>query len=154
MTLSKKLPVLAALAAFMFIAIAAIKPTDDGFKNLKVLPKNITADSLDGIMDSYKLALGVKCGFCHVMKDSTGKEDYASDANPHKETTRNMMLMTIDINTKYFPSRRNPTRYREKVKCITCHQGNQEPPNPLRPLKGEPTPQNLQENLFKPQNKN
>jgi len=142
---------MAAIAAFMFIAIAAIKPTNDDFKNLKVLPKNITPDSLNTVMEGYEKALGVKCGFCHVMKDSAGKEDYASDLNPHKGTTRDMMLMTIDINTKYFPSRRNPTRYREKVNCMTCHRGEQEPPNPLRK---QPGSNNLQQDLFKPQIKN
>ncbi len=123
--LSKKIPVLAALAVFMFITLAAIKPGKDDFKNLQVLPKNISVDSLNDIMKSYEKALGVKCGFCHVMRDKNNQEDYASDDIRNKNTARDMMRMTLDINKKFFPS---PSRYVERVTCNTCHQGHSEPP--------------------------
>lgn len=111
---------------FVVISSFAIKQPEDEFKNLKVLPKNISVDSLNGIMDSYKKALGVKCGFCHVMRDKNGLEDYASDSLPHKEAARDMMRMTMDVNKKYFPS---GTKYVETVTCNTCHKGKQEPEN-------------------------
>ena len=58
---------MSALAVFIFIGIAAVKqPTNYKFKNLQVLPKNITADSLDKIMDGFNVQLGVDCKYCHV----------------------------------------------------------------------------------------
>ena len=125
MSKSKKLIVLAGLTAFMVMAMAAMKRGKDDFKNLQVLPKNISVDSLNDIMNSYKHALGVNCGFCHVMKDKNGLEDYASDSIPHKNMARNMMRMTMDINKKYFPS--PGMKYIETVTCNTCHKGRSEP---------------------------
>lgn len=114
--------------AIIFIAVIVssfvVRTTDDEFKNLKVLPKNITVDSLNEIMDSYKKALGVKCGFCHVMRDKNGLEDYASDSVQHKEAARDMMRMTMDLNKRYFPSGQ---KYVETVTCNTCHKGKTEP---------------------------
>jgi hypothetical protein len=121
----KKLIIILYFATFVCVTAATVRKGGDEFKNLKVLPKNITADSLNGIMESYEHALGVKCGFCHVMRDKNGLEDYASDSMPHKESARNMMRMTMDINKKYFPS---GTKYIETVDCNTCHRGQQEPP--------------------------
>ena len=64
----KKLKVLAVLAVFIFIGIAATKqPVNEEFKNLQVLPKNITADSLDKIMDGFTAGLGVNCGYCQFV---------------------------------------------------------------------------------------
>ena len=125
----KKIFVLIGIAAFMIIAMATMKRGKDECKNLKVLPKNITADSLNGIMESYEHALGVKCGFCHVMRDKNGLEDYASDSMPHKESARSMMRMTMDINKKYFPS---GEKYIETIDCNTCHRGQHEPPEPKK----------------------
>ncbi|WP_225874592.1 c-type cytochrome [Pedobacter hiemivivus] len=71
--------------------------------NLKVLPKNISHDDLDKVMDGFKLALGVKCNYCHSpRKDNPKKLDFASDENPKKEIARDMMRMTNKINKKYF----------------------------------------------------
>lgn len=127
MLISRKIFVLAGLSGFMIIAMAAMKPVKgkEDFKNLQVLPKNISVDSLNGIMDSYKKSLGVNCGFCHVMRDKNGLEDYASDDMRHKSQARDMMRMTMDINKKYFPS---GAKYIETVTCNTCHQGHSEPP--------------------------
>jgi hypothetical protein len=126
MLLSKKVIVFICMSVFMVIAVAAIKPGQDDFKNLQVLPKNISADSLNGIMESYEHALGVKCGFCHVMKDKNNLEDYPSDSMPNKNICRRMMRMTMDINKKYFPS--GDVKYIETVTCNTCHKGHAEPP--------------------------
>ena len=113
-----------ALAILVLITSATIRHGREDFKNLQVLPKNITIDSLNDIMESYQKALGVKCGFCHVMKDKNGLEDYASDDNRHKHQARDMMRMTMDINNKYFPS---GDKYIETVNCNTCHKGRAEP---------------------------
>ncbi len=92
-------------------------------KNLKVLPKNISHEELEGVMRNFKNALGVKCGFCHApQKDNPQKLDFASDDNHHKEIARGMMKMTARINKKYFKEGEAMT-----VTCYTCHHGNEEP---------------------------
>lgn len=127
MRIPKKITVTLSLAALVFIGVAAMRPNDDEFKNLKVLPKNITADSLMAIMDYWGRSLSVGCDHCHVMKDANGKEDYASDAVHDKEEARKMFLMTDSINKQYFP-RRNPNRPAvQKVTCYTCHHGKAHP---------------------------
>lgn len=108
------------------LSLAAITPAKDKPRNLKVLPKDISEDSLYTIMTEFEHALGVKCGSCHVMKDTANKEDYASDALSNKETTRTMMRMTMDINKKYY-GQENTFLYPGKVTCFTCHRGNPEP---------------------------
>jgi len=94
-------------------------------RNLKVLPKDISHAKLDSIMDTYTVALGEKCNFCHSPQiGDTSKLDFASDANPMKENARNMMRMVIDINTKnfYFDKTIKP-EYLNVVNCKTCHRG-------------------------------
>lgn len=68
---------------------------NDGFKNLKVLPQNISEDSLMGLMNSYNKALGVKCNHCH-SKDKSADDVYT------KEITRHMIKMTNELNEKAF----------------------------------------------------
>jgi hypothetical protein len=93
---------------------------------LKVLPKNISDKALDKIMDNFKAALGVKCGYCHERNDSTKHFDYASDAKPEKNIARKMMIMTAGINDKYFNF--NHEKIAPKtITCITCHRGSPMP---------------------------
>ena len=136
---TKTLTVTLLLAASVIISIAATKPTaviitkkpalsDTGFfKNLKILPKDISKEKLDMIMDNFKASLGVRCNFCHAMGDN-GHPDFASDAKPEKDIARAMMKMTSDINKNYFNfenSTRPDTIF--VVKCVTCHRGNPHP---------------------------
>lgn len=98
-------------------------------KNLKVLPKDISDEKLDSIMQSYNKALGVCCEFCHAKdKKDSALTDFASDENPVKEVARNMLRMTIDVNKKYFNTDPNVhPAYLSTVKCITCHKGDAYP---------------------------
>ena len=91
---------------------------NDGFKNLKVLPQDISQDSLMNLMKSYNKALGVKCNHCH-SKDKSADDVYA------KEITRHMIQMTNEINEKSF----NPIgdKYKNAVDCATCHRGSTSP---------------------------
>ena len=136
---TKTLGVTLFLAVSVAISIAATKPNkiitantsvtkDTGmFKNLKILPKDISKERLDMIMDHFKEALGVHCTFCHAM-GSNGHPDFASDEKPEKDIARGMMKMTSDINTKYF-NFENSTMPDTilVVKCMTCHRGNPHP---------------------------
>ena len=98
------------------------------FKNLQVLPKDISKDSLDKIMDGFKAALGVKCGFCHAFDTTTKKMDFASDKKEEKGIARYMMKMTAGINSTYFNFEKSdrPDTI-TTVKCKTCHRGNPHP---------------------------
>lgn len=95
--------------------------------NLKVLPKNISHDDLDKVMDGFKLALGVKCNYCHApRKDNPKKLDFASDENPKKEVARDMMRMTNKINKKYFHEKDKEGKL-TNISCASCHNGKEEP---------------------------
>src|SRR5947207_14198032 len=77
---------------------------DEGeFKNLKVLPQNITHEQLIATMRGFARSLGVKCGHCHVAAPAGSKEkfEFASDAKPEKNVARTMILMTRAINDEY-----------------------------------------------------
>lgn len=85
------------------------------FSNLQVLPTDISHDDLDKIMDAYCESLNVKCNFCHI------KGNMASDTLDEKKIARKMMVMTNEINEKYFGKDTGT------VGCMTCHNGKQNP---------------------------
>jgi hypothetical protein len=151
----KTVSVFLCLAAGVVISVAATKPTasnpaksttknDTGFfKNLQVLPKDISKDSLDEIMDGFKAALGVKCGFCHAFDTTTKRLNFASDAKDEKNVARYMLKMTAGINATYFnfeKSTRPDTI--NVVRCITCHHGS---PHPNEPNNGEEEHHDMQQ---------
>lgn len=102
------------------------------YKNLKVLPQDITEKKMDSIMNAYNHALKVTCDFCHVkakkdvfsLAPATDSLDFALD-NPMKEDARRMIRLQIEINKKYFytDSTIRP-EYLNVVSCNTCHRGN------------------------------
>ena len=117
------------LAVFV-IAGSAFSPSVNFQKrNLKVLPKNISNEKLDSIMNSFERALGVKCNFCHVKsKLDPEKLEYDSDDKPEKEIARKMMIMTDEINKKYFNfNETEDPEIIQSVLCITCHRGEPHP---------------------------
>jgi Photosynthetic reaction centre cytochrome C subunit len=129
------------------------------YKNLKILPKDISDNDLDSVMHHFTASLGVKCNYCHVRNEAIKKMDFASDDKPEKLIARKMMLMAIDINTKYFKdieeemskekdhdmgvkpvmidgdSVKNMLSY---VTCYTCHHGDAHPDG--KPPKGPQGP--------------
>ena len=63
----KKIFAVTVFISLIVFGIAATTPPDEPkHKNLKILPKNISKEDLDKIMDGFKEALGVKCNFCHA----------------------------------------------------------------------------------------
>ena len=117
--------------ALILIPRAASAQNDEGFKNLKVLHKDITKDELMGIMKSFTQALGVRCEHCHVEEEQPGqrpRRDFASDEKEPKRTARLMLQMVNDINTndlaKIEDRGDDPLR---RVTCATCHRGHQHP---------------------------
>lgn len=108
----------------------SISKPSEGFKNLKVLPQNISDDALDSVMDEFSISLGVHCNFCHARKADTTKRglDFPSDKKEEKEAARNMYKMTAYLNATYF-NWKNSTRPDtiHYVVCYTCHHGTNEP---------------------------
>lgn len=113
-------------AGFVTISLAFQTYDQPIFKNLKILPKNISKEDLDSVMHNFSTSLNVKCGFCHVHNEEKKTWDMASDDNPYKLIARKMMLMTNDINKKYFPAE-SPNKNLmaiQTITCYTCHKGD------------------------------
>jgi len=124
-----KFTVLVVLSLIILIGVAAVKqPVNENFKNLQVLPKNITNDSLDRIMDGFNNMLGVDCKYCHYHDKKADTLIFDKDDKPEKEIARNMMRMTMDINKKYFQFNETVTADQvQAVTCFTCHRGEPMP---------------------------
>jgi hypothetical protein len=93
-------------------------------------------------MRQYEGDLGVNCGFCHAQDPATKRTNFASDANPMKDTARFMITMTADLNTHLdtMPGK----MYADPVTCGTCHRGEKHPsvfvPPPPAPRPAAATP--------------
>lgn len=83
------------------------------FKNVQVL-KDVPADQLIAGMQFISASLGVECEFCHV------RDAFEKDDKPPKQTARQMIKMTLAINTQQFRGQR-------AVTCNTCHRGSTRP---------------------------
>lgn len=117
---------------------AAAPPADPGFRNLQVLPNDITRPELLTTMRRFTQALGVGCDYCHVA-NPPGTEpelNFASDAKQEKQTARLMIRMTRRINDGFIA--RVPDSH-TVVTCWTCHRGEGQPidPPPLPPRRSE-----------------
>lgn len=125
-----KLKAITGLILFVLLGVAATHAPYQQERNLKVLPKDISNQKLDSIMESYNVALGVNCEFCHVKKKIfPGDFDYAADTEPMKEEARKMMRMTIDINKNNFWYNKSiQPEYLKTVTCRHCHRGEAFPP--------------------------
>ncbi|UOE51955.1 c-type cytochrome [Mucilaginibacter sp. SMC90] len=130
MPVNKKLLVtLGLLSIVVFGAMTTSKPQDEGFKNLKVLPKNISGENLHKVMEDWEHSLGVHCNFCHARNEETKKMDWASDAKPEKAMARDMYKMMNKINEKYFHAKKDSLGMimQSGVNCNTCHRGTAHP---------------------------
>jgi hypothetical protein len=101
------------------------------YKNLQVLPKDISREDLLATMKGFTRALGVRCNHCHVVTATEPKEefDFASDAKAEKKNARTMVLMTREINKTWVPRVSKDAT----VRCWTCHRGKPEPESPPPP---------------------
>jgi hypothetical protein len=132
MQFKRKLIVMAAMSAVVVSAVAFTAPPadDNGFKNLKILPKDISHEKLGKIMHGFNDALGVKCNFCHAPSKDTAQHhpDFASDDKPEKNIAREMMKMTVKINKKFFEAKHAAIGDSTlSVSCGTCHHGSPHP---------------------------
>ena len=119
--------VLAASLALIPAALTAQIP--DKFKNLKVLPADISRDSLITTMRGFAGGLGVRCTFCHVGGPDGGIRgaDFASDDKPTKRRARFMLAMVDSLNRAVLPQLPDRHQPMISIQCVTCHRGSELP---------------------------
>lgn len=92
------------------------------YKNLKILPQNITEQQLNSVMNAWSTALGFRCQDCHYTPTGQFDDiDFADDRVENKQTAREMAEMVLSINQQHFAARD------QNVTCYTCHHGTNDP---------------------------
>ncbi len=101
----------------------------DDFTNLRVLPTEVTRDSLLQVMRGFSFALGVRCQYCHVGGDGVSFEgvDFASDEDADKRKARFMLRMVENMNTSVLPLMADRDEPAVRMECKTCHRGISKP---------------------------
>lgn len=105
------------ICSLLFIGFLGAGRTPE---NLKIL-KFETKKEVIKYMKSISKDLGVKCKFCHDMKDK------AKDTH-HKETARKFMQLVANVNSDILTWDEAP-----QITCWTCHRGKPHP-EPTRPV--------------------
>lgn len=96
-------------------------PAESVFKNIKIF-KGVPAARVVNIMGrGFSPALGVSCGFCHVVGA------YEKEDREEKQTARVMYAMVEAINKDYLMKIAEPGRNPPTVNCSTCHRGMTRP---------------------------
>ncbi len=85
------------------------KTAEQFYKKIDVL-KGIPAEEVHPAMEYITTALGVGCGYCHVIGH------FDQDDKREKHVARSMMAMTLAMNNTVFDGKR-------EVTCFTCHRG-------------------------------
>lgn len=98
-------------------------------RNLHVLPKDLSTDSVFALMLGVADGLGVTCGFCHVGGDSQtwDSTDFSSDVKSTKVTARAMFALVDRLNHDLLPAILGPGRIGVPMTCMTCHRGAPRP---------------------------
>lgn len=114
----------------LVVAAVSVTQIPDSFTNLKVLPRDISRDSLIQVMRGFSLSLNVRCQYCHVGGDgqSFAGVQFAKDDDPDKRKARFMLRMVDSLNRHVLPNlpdlgSREPLR----ITCKTCHRGAARP---------------------------
>lgn len=99
------------------------------FKNLKVLPKDISRRELFETMRGFAQGLGVHCSACHVGQEGKplSTYDFASDKKWMKRDARVMLRMVETINGSILPKLPQRDTPNVAVTCSTCHRGVRRP---------------------------
>jgi hypothetical protein len=110
------------------------EPAGKVFRNVRVL-KDMPAGEFVRQMDTnYGRGLGWTCNNCHVVGE------FNSDTRKNKRIARQMQEMTLRLNQREFPRIKELDAEYEKVTCVMCHRGSNEPrgtmPVPAAPVPG------------------
>jgi photosynthetic reaction center cytochrome c subunit len=128
--------VLPALSLAQTTASTPGKFPPDSLVNVKVFPKSTPVTQVLGAMRNFAGDLGVRCTFCHVIKEGQplSQADFPSDEKRTKQVARQMMLMVQEINRRVdtLPGH-TPGVANLQVTCGTCHRGVNKP-TPLATL--------------------
>lgn len=90
------------------------------FKDVQLM-KGRTAEQLLATMQmGFSRSLGVECAHCHDTKD------WVADAKTPKAVTREMILMTREINAK-LKTIEGIESDSPVANCTTCHRGKKKP---------------------------
>ena len=126
----KSVLVLLSLVTCITFLVSFMKPKESVYKNLKVLPKDISKGDMDSVMKHFTQSLGVKCNFCHVRMNNEKKDwDFANDSLENKRTARYMVGMTKKINKKFFKDdiKNINMPQMNEITCYSCHNGREHP---------------------------
>jgi photosynthetic reaction center cytochrome c subunit len=85
------------------------KTADVFYKKIEAL-KGVPAEQIHPAMEYITTALGVGCGYCHVIGH------FDQDDKREKHVARSMIQMTMALNSTVFDGKR-------EVTCYTCHRG-------------------------------
>ena len=85
------------------------KTADQFYKKIEAL-KGIPADQVHPAMEYITTALGVGCGYCHVIGH------FDQEDKREKHVARSMIQMTMALDNTVFDAKRELT-------CYTCHRG-------------------------------
>jgi photosynthetic reaction center cytochrome c subunit len=85
------------------------KTAEQYYKKIEVF-KGIPADQVHPAMEYITTALGVGCGYCHVIGH------FDQDDKREKHVARSMIQMTMALNSTVFDGKR-------EITCYTCHRG-------------------------------
>src|ERR1700722_9933377 len=85
------------------------KTAEQYFKKIEAL-KGVPAEEVHPAMEYITTALGVGCGYCHVIGH------FDQEDKREKHVARSMMAMTMAMNSTVFDGKR-------EVTCYTCHRG-------------------------------
>ncbi len=102
-------------------------PTE--FRNLEVLPEDISRDSLIQLMRSFSFATGLRCEGCHVMGENGSFEGarFHLDDKLTKRQARHMLRMVNRLNDEVLPGLPERDQPALRVECKTCHRGQRKP---------------------------
>lgn len=148
--MKKSILVMLSLIVSVTFLFSFMKPKVSLYKNLKVLPKDISKDEMDSVMKHFAGSLGVKCNFCHVRMNNEKKDwDFANDLLEHKQTARYMIGMTRKINKKFFKDdvKNILMPQMNEITCNSCHNGKEKPRSrPIEVPRPDQRPQPTMEN--------
>jgi hypothetical protein len=133
--MNKKIIIYAGIGLFLTAGIAATPAQQEkpGWKNIKVMPKNIDEEQMERIMHKISHDLGVTCSYCHPDTKPgivPVEVDFVTDELPQKGITRKMMIMTDKLNKKYFNYKNDygfESLKNTVITCNTCHRGLPKP---------------------------
>ena len=121
----------ACVVAALALPRPALAQIPKKFENLRVLPKDITRDSLLNVMFGFADGLGVECGYCHTGGDPRTLigVQFKADDKQSKRRARAMYSITTQVNA-LLRADSTGRRLDAPVTCLTCHRGLPDP----RPL--------------------